>query len=194
MFTFLLRAIHFIPYCISKFETFILKKRLHINNTIKLMPYIKISNYKKLIISDYVYIGPGTTINAQGGVKIGRGTLIAPNVNIYSASHKFIDAEAIPFDEVVINDGIKISENVWIGANAMILPGTQRGEGCIIGAGAVIRGVIKKYSVVIGNPAKVVGHINEDDYLRLKREDKIFLKLRQERMLKLNNSNIIFNN
>jgi acetyltransferase-like isoleucine patch superfamily enzyme len=181
MFIFLLRVIHFIPKCVSKLETFTLRKKLHLNSTIKLMPYVKVSNYEKLIIGDYVYIGSGVTINAHGGIKIGRGTLIAPNVSIYSASHKFIDADAIPFDEVVINDGIEIKENVWIGANAMILPGTQIEEGCIIGAGAVVRGVVKKYSVVIGNPAKIVGRINEDDYLRLKKEDKIFLKLRQER-------------
>lgn len=49
---------------------------------------------------------------------------------------------------------VSIEENTFIGAGAIILPGTRIGKHCIIGAGAVIKGVIEDYSILIGNPAK----------------------------------------
>lgn len=52
-----------------------------------------------------------------------------------------------------------IGENVFIGAGAIILPKTVIGNNCIIGAGAVVKGIIPDYSVVIGNPCKIVKSI-----------------------------------
>jgi virginiamycin A acetyltransferase len=48
-----------------------------------------------------------------------------------------------------------IGNDVWIGQGARILPGACIGDGVIVGAGAVVQGVIPPYSVVVGNPAKV---------------------------------------
>ena len=60
-------------------------------------------------------------------------------------------AEDMPFkgDTVIGND-------VWIGQNALILPGTRIGDGAIIGANSVIGGNVEPYTVVAGNPAKVI--------------------------------------
>lgn len=52
---------------------------------------------------------------------------------------------------------IVINEDVWIGARVTILAGVQIGRGCEIGAGAVVRSSTPPYSIVIGNPAKIVG-------------------------------------
>jgi acetyltransferase-like isoleucine patch superfamily enzyme len=51
---------------------------------------------------------------------------------------------------------IKIGNNVFIGNNCTILPGTTVGDNCIIGAGSVVRGNFPENSVIVGNPAKVV--------------------------------------
>lgn len=54
---------------------------------------------------------------------------------------------------------IYIGNNVFIGAKASILPGTHIDDNCIIGTGSVIKGYIPKNSIVIGNPAKIVGNV-----------------------------------
>ena len=51
-----------------------------------------------------------------------------------------------------------IGNDVWIGANALILPGARIGDGAIIGAGAVVRGAVPDYAVMTGNPATVARH------------------------------------
>lgn len=52
---------------------------------------------------------------------------------------------------------IAVGDDCFIGENAILLPGTRLGEGCIVGAGAVVRGEIPANSVVAGNPGRVVG-------------------------------------
>lgn len=56
---------------------------------------------------------------------------------------------------------VSIGENSFIGARAFLLPGTQIGKNCIVGGGAVVRGIIPDNSVVIGNPAKIVANTDE---------------------------------
>ncbi len=56
---------------------------------------------------------------------------------------------------------IRIGNNVFVGARAFLLPGTKIGDNVIIGAGAVVRGEIPSDSIVVGNPAKVVGSLTE---------------------------------
>jgi acetyltransferase-like isoleucine patch superfamily enzyme len=144
------------------------------------MPDVIVSHGDKLQVGDYVYIGNDAKISAHGGVKIGRGTILGPNVTIYSSNHRFKDAESIPFDEVNINRNVEIGENVWIGGNVVIVPGAKIGEGCIIGAGSVVSGTIEDCSIVAGNPCKLIGSRNKEHYFKLKYDDKIFLKIRQE--------------
>ena len=52
---------------------------------------------------------------------------------------------------------IIIEEDVWIASNVTLLSGSRLGRGCEVGAGSVVRGNVPPYSVVIGNPCKVVG-------------------------------------
>ncbi|MDR3465405.1 MAG: acyltransferase [Xanthobacteraceae bacterium] len=52
---------------------------------------------------------------------------------------------------------IAVGDDCFIGENAILLPGTRLGDGCIVGAGAVVRGEIPANSVVAGNPGRVVG-------------------------------------
>ena len=58
---------------------------------------------------------------------------------------------------------VKIGDDVWIGRRVIILPGVTIGDGCIIGAGAVITKDIPPYSVVVGVPAKVVRRRKDDE-------------------------------
>ena len=97
-------------------------------------------------------IMPGVVITND--VKIGKGVLI--NINS-SISH---DSEIGDFSElacgVVVPGRCKIGEKVFIGSNATINPDLEIGEGAIIGAGAVVIKNVPAYSVVVGNPAKII--------------------------------------
>ena len=98
-------------------------------------------------------------IDATGDVEIGDGTVIAPEVWMYSRTHNFdCSVEALPFDNVVLAKKIYIGKYVWIGARAIILPGVSIGDGAVIGAGAVVSRDVPSCAVAAGNPARVVKH------------------------------------
>ena len=102
-------------------------------------------------------INRGVHIYARGGVTIGDYVLIGPNVVITSSQHRY-DTPGTP----IMFQGhekkpVKIGNDVWIGANSVILPGVTVGEGTIIGAGAVVTFDTEPYSIVGGVPAQKIG-------------------------------------
>lgn len=60
-----------------------------------------------------------------------------------------------------------VGNDVWIGQNAVILPGVHIGDGCIIGANSVVGSDVPPYSVVVGNPAKVIRKRFDDEMIAL---------------------------
>ena len=58
---------------------------------------------------------------------------------------------------------VSIGDDVWIGANAMILRGVTLGEGAVVGAGAVVTGDVPAHTIVAGNPATVVRELKPDE-------------------------------
>lgn len=135
-------------------------------------------------IGNNVYIGPDSWINGVGGVTIGSGTIIGPKLSIYSANHNYRDASALPYDNIVFLDRVSVGENVWIGGNVILLPGASLGEGCIVGAGAVVTKKYPPFSVLGGNPAKLLGKRDEKHYKQLKMDGQIYLKLKVEGKMK----------
>ncbi|MCG2728562.1 MAG: acyltransferase, partial [Candidatus Methanoperedenaceae archaeon] len=89
-------------------------------------------NSENITIGSNVYIGPHASISAIGGLIIGNGTIIGPRLTVYTANHRFRDAHAIPYDDMVITERVEIGENVWIGGNVIIVPGVKIGGGCIV--------------------------------------------------------------
>ena len=66
--------------------------------------------------------------------------------------------------ETIIYNKIRIGNNVFIGANVTILPGTTIGNNCIIGAGSVVKGICEDNYVYAGNPARKI--ISIDEYIK----------------------------
>jgi len=111
------------------------------------------------------------TILDVGKVIIGDNVQIAPNVSIYTAGH--------PIHPDSRNSGyeygipITIGNSVWIGGNAVILPGVTIGDNAVIGAGSVVTRSIPANVIAAGNPCRVIREITESDrryYFR----DRIF--------------------
>lgn len=100
-------------------------------------------------------VSGGCYIQAINGIEIGENFLFAPGVKIISANHDFKDRE-----KSVKTPPIRIGKNVWIGANAVILPGVEIGDNCIIAAGSIVTKSFKENNLVIGgNPARVIKKI-----------------------------------
>lgn len=131
---------------------------------------------KNIFIDDFVYIGPKSTIYAHGKVTIKKGSILGPNVTIYTANHNFKkNANAIPYDKQLDIRSVEIDENVWVGGNVLLLPGAKLREGVVVGAGSVIAKEVPAYSIVVGNPFRIIGTRDIGEYHRLKNEDALYL-------------------
>lgn len=120
------------------------------------------------------HIKSNTFIECSGGVTIGDYFHTGRGLTIFSADHNWKNPKKIPYDEVTIKKPVIIGDFVWCGANVTILPGTVIGEGCVIAAGTIVRGNIPPFSVLSGNPCKVVGKRNEGIYRNLKNKKSFF--------------------
>jgi acetyltransferase-like isoleucine patch superfamily enzyme len=111
----------------------------------------------QIIIGDNTRMS-GTCIHAYKMVAIGRNCLIAGNTQIFDCS-----AHDLCFPDVeqrIHTPGsakeILIEDNVWIGANSIVLPGVKIGFGSVIGAGSVVTKNIPPFALAGGNPARVI--------------------------------------
>ena len=107
-------------------------------------------------IGEDVWIGAFTVIDGSGGLEIGYGCDISAGAQIYTHStvERCVSDRALP----IVRQSTHIGRNVHIGANAVILMGSDIGEFSIVGAGAVVREgtVAPAYSVLVGVPARVI--------------------------------------
>ena len=99
----------------------------------------------------------GCYIQGINGIEIGDNTIFAPGVKIISANHSKSDLNK--WDKT---SPIRIGKNVWIGANAVILPGVEIGDHAVIGAGSVVTHDVPSHAVAAGVPAKVIKVITPD--------------------------------
>lgn len=110
---------------------------------------------EELEIGDNSTIGFNSDI--YGSVHIGKNVMMGPEVAIYTHNHQHKTLE-IPMIEqgYMVSEDVIISDNVWIGRRVLIMPGVEIGEGAIVGAGAVITKNVEPFSIVGGNPAKLI--------------------------------------
>lgn len=115
----------------------------------------------KIRIGDGVGIS-GATIYAVDEITIGDHCKIGANVKIVDNDFHPIDPQARREEnrEKIDHRPIHIGKDVFIGMNAIILKGTQLGDGCVVGAGAVVSGKFGPNSIIAGNPARVIRTIN----------------------------------
>ena len=101
--------------------------------------------------------GVGIDCEVYGPVSIGKNVMMGPEVVIYTSGHRF-DRTDIPM--MLQGSGeaepVTVGDDVWIGRRVMIMPGVTIGDGCVIGAGAVVTKDIPPFSVAAGVPAKVI--------------------------------------
>ena len=110
-----------------------------------------------VIIGDHTRIGLHNTI--IGPVTIGSHVNLAQGITVTALNHNFEDAEKRIDVQGVSTTPVTIEDDVWIGANAVILPGVHIGNHCVVAAGAVVTKDVPPHSLVAGVPAKVIKQI-----------------------------------
>ena len=112
-----------------------------------------------------VFIGEGSVINSGcvlytgNGIRMGRGVAVAANCTFAPVNHEY-DRKDMTITKQGFRPskgGIVIGDDVWIGANCVILDGAQIGEGCVVAAGSIVRGVLEAYAIYGGNPLAKLG-------------------------------------
>lgn len=109
---------------------------------------------RECAISSFVHISTGSADFIAGDY-----VRIAPNCTLVGVT-KEIHARAILIKDQPESRkrGIVIGDDVFIGAGAVVLPGSRIERGAVIGAGSVVTGIVPEYAIVAGAPAKVIGH------------------------------------
>ena len=108
-----------------------------------------------------LFINYNCTILDVAKVNIGDNVLIAPNVSIYTAGHPLhADTRKTGYEYGI---PVTIGDNVWIGGNSIIMPGVTVGCNSVIGAGSVVTKDVPDWTVVAGNPARVIRKITDED-------------------------------
>lgn len=107
-------------------------------------------------IGDDSGIGINAQLHSGGGIKIGDNVMMGPDVVILTENHKHDDLNISMNKQGGEAAPVVIDDDVWIGIRVIILPGVRIGRSSIIGAGAVVTKDVPPFSIVGGNPAKIL--------------------------------------
>lgn len=141
----------------------------HVNSALEVQ-----RNGGSISIGKRCYLGDNTRIWAAESIEIGDDVMVAHNSNIFDSNTHPVDVEERMTDKDAIltrggredfptlgSSPVKICDKAWIGCNCCVMKGVTVGEGAIVGAGSVVTRDVPAYTVVAGNPARVVKKLRE---------------------------------
>ena len=116
----------------------------------------------KLTIGSNCKFGDQVHITASEQVTMGNDCLLASHIFISDTNHGTLrdDPTTAPDSRPLTAQPVSIGNKVWLGENVAVLPGAKIGDGCVIGAHAVVKGEIPPYTVAVGAPARPVKRYN----------------------------------
>ncbi len=100
--------------------------------------------------------GIGNNCLLQAGCTLGDDVMMGPDVKIYTKTHNYSAMDRPMHEQGIKSNAVVIGNDVWIGANVIILPGVTVGDHSILGASAVVTKPVPPYSIVGGNPARIL--------------------------------------
>jgi acetyltransferase-like isoleucine patch superfamily enzyme len=134
----------------------------------------------RLRIGHHCFVGEGSNIWAQSKVEIGNYVLIAHLVDVHDSDSHSLNAEMRRLDPVnlfekhVSNDWnevkckpVRIEDDVWLGFKASVLKGVTIGQGAVVAAGAMVTKDVPPYTLVAGNPARIIRDLKGSELLRV---------------------------
>jgi acetyltransferase-like isoleucine patch superfamily enzyme len=112
------------------------------------------NSFGPIVIGDSVLVGMFNVI--IGPVAIGNSVMIAPHVVISGLNHGYEDIALPMTEQQCTGSEVVIEDEVWIGASAVITAGVRVGKHAVVAAGSVVTKDVHPYSVVAGNPARMI--------------------------------------
>ncbi len=111
-----------------------------------------------VVIGEHVMINSGCVIYTGNGILIGNNVAVAANCTFAPVNHEYTDKDRLIREQGfrASKGGIVIEDDVWIGANCVLLDGAHVSRGCVIAAGSLVRGQLEPYTVYAGNPLRTV--------------------------------------
>ena len=112
-----------------------------------------------LIVGEHVVINAGCVLYTGHGINIGNHVAIAANCTFAPINHAYAERYSLILNQGFLpsKGGITIEDDVWIGANCVLLDGAVLRQGCVVGAGSIVRGELKPYTVYAGQPLQILG-------------------------------------
>jgi acetyltransferase-like isoleucine patch superfamily enzyme len=145
-----------------KLGSWICKKKFkYFGDNAEFRPYAYAHYCSKISIGENVIIHPGTILSADpqinGNIVIEQDVSIGSNVHLYAVNHRY-DRTDIPikYQGYYPAEEIRICTGAWIGANVTIIAGVTVGQNSVVGGGAVVSKDVDPFTVVAGNPAKII--------------------------------------
>jgi acetyltransferase-like isoleucine patch superfamily enzyme len=144
------------PLCNALKSSFLKWNGARIGQRVIYYPGVWITPGRGLVVGDDVVFALGVLVGTPGGVTIGDRTLIGFGAKIISGNHRMPEGRARIHRAGYVREPIVIGQDVWIGANAVVLPGIAIGDGAVVAAGSIVTKDVAPYTIVGGNPARVI--------------------------------------
>lgn len=154
----LLFALPRYPLCNWVKAAFLKASGARIGKRVTFYPGVWITPGRNLVAGDDVDFAHGVLVTTAGGVEIGDRTLIGYRAQILSVNHVIPEERGRIFNAGHEPHAVRIGRDVWIGANALVLPGITVGDGAVVAGGSVVTKSVEPYAIVAGNPARVLRH------------------------------------
>lgn len=121
--------------------------------------WLDISKYTKgaqIVIADGTQIGRNVMMSAAKKITIGKKCLVSYNVSFLDHDHNFVADVSIFESGITQASEIVVEDGCFIGAHSFILKGVHLGKQCVVGANSVVVDSFPTYSVIAGNPARLI--------------------------------------
>jgi acetyltransferase-like isoleucine patch superfamily enzyme len=126
----------------------------------------------RIVVGDNVYIGKWVQLHAMGSITIGDGCVLSDYVYISDTAHDMDPTKGLIMTQPLVSKGpVRVGEHTFVGLGSSILPGVILGKRCIVGARAVVTRSFPDYSVIVGNPARLIRTLNPETEESVKMEE-----------------------
>lgn len=137
-------------------KAFLISNGAKVGKRCSFYPGVWIAPGRKLVLGDDVDLALGVIITTSGGVTIGDRTLVGYRAQIISANHVIPECRGRIFGAGHDKAPVAIGNDVWIGANSIVLPGVTIGDGAVVAGGSIVSKDVEPFTIVAGVPAKKV--------------------------------------
>lgn len=127
---------------------------------------------KHVHLGSNIYANFNLTLVDDGDIFIGDNTMFGPNVTLATGGHP-IYPPLRATKHYQFNKTIRIGQNVWIGANVVVLPGVTIGDNTVVGAGSVVTKDLPANVIAVGTPCRVMRKIGQHDHDYFYKDEKL---------------------